>query len=95
MIFGIISRNLGLDESQAESYLSESSGFIRVYRYPPYNSHDIANIWGMGAHTDSSVLTILSQDQVGGLEVHKEEEWIPIKPVKDTLIVNIGDMMQV
>lgn len=51
--------------------------------------------WGMEVHTDSSVLSILNQDEVGGLEVLKDKEWIEVRPVSNTLIVNLGDMMQV
>lgn len=48
----------------------------------------------MDVHTDSSVLSILNQDEVGGLEVLKDDHWFTVKPVPNTLVVNLGDMMQ-
>uniref|UniRef100_M4CEJ7 Fe2OG dioxygenase domain-containing protein n=2 Tax=Brassica campestris TaxID=3711 RepID=M4CEJ7_BRACM len=48
----------------------------------------------MELHTDSSVISILKEDETGGLEIMKGEEWLRVKPVADTLIINLGDMMQ-
>ncbi|KAF7833778.1 protein PMR5-like [Senna tora] len=80
--------------------MSESTGNVRVYRYPhiPKNGeedNDDSVGWGMEAHTDSSVISILNQDdQVSGLEVFKDHHWLTAKPIPNTLIVNLGDMMQ-
>ncbi|CAM8913113.1 unnamed protein product [Rhodiola kirilowii] len=83
---------IGLDPIQFKTYLDESTGLIRVYRYPPSNSDQVL---GMEEHTDSSVLSILYQDdQVSGLEVWKGERWAKVKPVFGSLVVNLGDMMQ-
>lgn len=91
-----MTKNLNLDTIESESNLSESTGFLRVYRYPPYSeSDDDHPAWGMDVHTDSSVLSILSQDRVGGLQVLKDDQWFTVKPISNTLIVNLGDMMQV
>ncbi|KAK7301737.1 hypothetical protein RJT34_12609 [Clitoria ternatea] len=76
-----------------KSYLSTKTGTVRVYRYP--QSHDIKIGWGMEAHTDSSVLSILNlDDQVTGLEVLKDDHWLTVKPISNTFIVNLGDIMQ-
>ncbi|KAL2898661.1 Gibberellin 2-beta-dioxygenase 8 [Bienertia sinuspersici] len=50
---------------------------------------------GLHEHTDSSILSILSEDQVGGLRFFKDEQWFKVKPNPTTLVVNLGDMMQV
>lgn len=102
-IFEVMSDKLNMDtRDKSKPSLSESTGLIRVYRYPPYSNDDVDDndngdhtAWGMDVHTDSSVLSILNQDQVGGLEVLKEDQWFTVKPVSNTLIVNLGDMMQV
>ena len=95
-IFQIMAKNLNLDTAESKSNLSESTGFIRVYRYPPCpESEDDHPTWGMDVHTDSSVLSILSPDRVGGLQVLKDDQWFTVKPISNTLIVNLGDMMQV
>jgi isopenicillin N synthase-like dioxygenase len=48
-----------------------------------------------GAHTDYGSITLLFQDDTGGLEVkNKQGEWIHVVPVSDCIVVNIGDLMQ-
>jgi isopenicillin N synthase-like dioxygenase len=51
---------------------------------------------GIGAHTDFGALTLLLQDEVGGLEVlHKPTgTWHAVTPVKGAYVCNIGDLMQ-
>ncbi|MDX1401016.1 MAG: 2OG-Fe(II) oxygenase family protein, partial [Kiloniellales bacterium] len=46
-------------------------------------------------HTDAGALTLLLQDGVGGLQCLAEGEWLDIEPVPESLVVNIGDLMQV
>ncbi|KAF5446706.1 hypothetical protein F2P56_032310 [Juglans regia] len=87
----VMKLNLNSEESKS-NILSESTGFVRVYRYPQCFVANSA--WGMDVHTDSSVLSILNQHEVGGLEVLKDKEWIQVRPISNTLIVNLGDMMQ-
>ncbi|XP_068311387.1 gibberellin 2-beta-dioxygenase 8-like [Pyrus communis] len=94
-IFDAMVINLGLDPLESKSHLSNSTGIVRVYRYPPHCSNpSSASARGMDVHTDSSVLSILNQDEVGGLEVLKDNEWFSVNPIPNTLIVNLGDMMQ-
>ncbi|XP_034687102.1 gibberellin 2-beta-dioxygenase 6-like [Vitis riparia] len=92
-LFDAMAKNLGHDPKQYESSLDESSGIVRVYRYPLRPNRDHAS--HMEVHTDSSVLSILNQDEVGGLEVLKDGEWLSASPISNTLVINVGDMMQV
>ncbi|KAL0750700.1 hypothetical protein Bca101_032703 [Brassica carinata] len=87
--------NLELSGDQRSELLSESTGLIRVYRYPQSSSVEAeGEALGMEVHTDSSVISILKEDETGGLEIMKGEEWLRVKPVADTLIINLGDMMK-
>lgn len=92
-MFGAMAKNLHLDPELSKTYMSESTGFLRVYRYPQCSMDNEA--WGIKVHTDSSVLSILNQDQVGGLQVLKDDNWLQVEPIPDTLVFNLGDMMQV
>lgn len=50
---------------------------------------------GCGAHSDSGFLTLLLQDEVGGLEVLSTAgEWIPATPMRGTLVCNLGEVVQ-
>ncbi|KAF6170435.1 hypothetical protein GIB67_014365 [Kingdonia uniflora] len=91
-IFKAMVTDLGLDLTLTEPYLSKSTGLIRVYRYP--HCSETEKVLGLDAHTDSSVLSILSQDNIGGLQILKDDAWFNIKPIPNTLIVNLGDMSQ-
>ncbi|KAB5542735.1 hypothetical protein GE09DRAFT_1191997 [Coniochaeta sp. 2T2.1] len=49
---------------------------------------------GLGSHTDFGILTILWQDNTGGLQILSPEgEWINAKPIPGTLVCNMGDLM--
>ena len=50
---------------------------------------------GLRPHSDGSVITALLDDQVEGLQVKKGGEWFTVSPVSGSLIVNIGDLLQV
>ncbi|KAK3043533.1 hypothetical protein RJ639_002112 [Escallonia herrerae] len=49
---------------------------------------------GLSHHTDPGALTVLVQNEVGGLQVKHGEEWVDVKPIKGALIVNVGDFLQ-
>lgn len=63
--------------------------------YYPAQPKDAATPrYGVGAHTDFGVLTVLCQDMTGGLEVKSVDgEWIAAPPIEGTLVVNVGDLL--
>ncbi|XP_009781853.1 gibberellin 2-beta-dioxygenase 8 [Nicotiana tabacum] len=92
-IFKVLASDLNLGPLQTQSHLSVATGLLRVYRYP--RCHEPEGAWGIDVHTDSSVLSIIHQDEVGGLQVYsKDHQWLDVNPLPNTLIVNIGDMLQ-
>ena len=77
---------------------------VRLNYYPvddPLNLEEKDNTLSLGDmalhhHTDPGILTLLLQDMSGGLQTYsKESGWIDIPPEKDTIVVNLGDAMQV
>jgi isopenicillin N synthase-like dioxygenase len=65
---------------------------FRIFHYPP--TEPIADDrWGVGEHTDYGVLTILKQDDVGGLQVRTGSTWIDAPPLPGSFVCNIGDML--
>ncbi|TKY56487.1 Gibberellin 2-beta-dioxygenase 8 [Spatholobus suberectus] len=92
-LFEVMLKNLDLNLQPSRSYVAESTGIVRVYRYPNCSNSNVG--LGMEVHTDSSVLSILNQEnEVSGLEVLKDDQWLTVNPISNTLIVNLGDMMQ-
>jgi isopenicillin N synthase-like dioxygenase len=47
----------------------------------------------VGAHTDYGLLTVLWQDEVGGLQVRHKDEWLAVPPLPDALVINSGDLL--
>ncbi|CAJ1956784.1 unnamed protein product [Sphenostylis stenocarpa] len=66
--------------------------FIRLNRYPPCPIS--SKVHGLMPHSDTSFLTIVHQDQVGGLQLMKDGKWVGVKPHPHALVVNIGDLFQ-
>jgi isopenicillin N synthase-like dioxygenase len=86
-----IALSLGLEESYfAQRYTGEPLILFRIFNYPP--PRDPA-LWGVGEHTDYGLLTILLQDDAGGLEVRSRSRWVPAPPVAGSFVCNIGDML--
>ncbi|KAK1264628.1 Gibberellin 2-beta-dioxygenase 7 [Acorus gramineus] len=86
-----ISRRVFGAAAEAEGF-GFGSDSLRAYRYPVCANPE--GFFGMDAHTDSSVVSIVDQDGVGGLQVKRGDEWVDVEPVEGTLLVIVGDMLQ-
>ena len=83
--------SLGLEESYfADRYTGEPLTLFRIFNYPPPSD---PALWGVGEHTDYGLLTILLQDDAGGLEVRSRSGWVAAPPVPGSFVCNIGDML--
>lgn len=92
----LIARSLSLPAERFHGFFKDhQTSVIRLNRYPPCPAPHLA--LGVGPHKDSSALTILSQDDVGGLEVKRKSDgvWIRVKPTPGAYVVNIGNITQV
>jgi isopenicillin N synthase-like dioxygenase len=65
---------------------------FRIFRYPP--QPEPAGGWGVAEHTDYGLLTLLLQDDAGGLEVRTADGWVPAPPVPGSFVCNLGDMLE-
>ncbi|XP_008803234.3 gibberellin 2-beta-dioxygenase 8-like [Phoenix dactylifera] len=88
----ILARGLGCDGTYIKENCTCNTCYLRLNRYPPCPVKN--GVFGLIPHTDSSFLTIVRQDQVGGLQLMKDGSWITVKPNLNALIVNIGDLFQ-
>lgn len=85
----------GFEKKYVKSEFSRCHGYLRINNYSAPESLDKGEIEGLGKHTDMSCITILYQDDIGGLQVRsKGGEWVNITPNEGTLVVNIGDLLQ-
>ncbi|XVF27813.1 hypothetical protein REPUB_Repub14bG0141200 [Reevesia pubescens] len=88
----ILAEKLGHKLNFFQENCLPSTCYLRLNRYPPCPIP--SDIFGLMPHTDSDFLTILHQDQVGGLQLVKDGKWIAVKPNPEALIINIGDLFQ-
>ena len=87
------SLSLGLEEDYfANHYTTDPLILFRIFHYPPPPVEQDIN-WGVGEHTDYGVLTILKQDQIGGLQVKTRSGWFDAPPIENAFVCNIGDML--
>jgi isopenicillin N synthase-like dioxygenase len=83
--------SLGLEESYfADRYTRGPLTLFRIFSYPPPPE---PSLWGVGEHTDYGLLTVLLQDDTGGLEVRSRSGWVAAPPIPGSLVCNIGDML--
>lgn len=89
-----IATALGIDRDFFDQRFVEPISVFRMIHYPPRQTATAPEQQGAGAHTDYGCITLLYQDQAGGLQVQNVHgEWIDAPPIEGTYVVNIGDMM--
>ncbi|KAF9591058.1 hypothetical protein IFM89_001268 [Coptis chinensis] len=92
----ILNDCLGLPPKFLQEYNKDRSwDFMAVLRYLPGAINKENNNIGLTEHQDGNCITFVLQDEIGGLEVLKNGEWIPVVPTEGSLIVNLGDVIQV
>jgi isopenicillin N synthase-like dioxygenase len=90
----LMALSLDLQEDHFDSGCTSPMVTLRMIRYPPHPSDADEHTFGAGAHTDWGALTVLAQDDCGGLEVQMPDgSWVEAPPVPGSLVVNLGDMV--
>jgi isopenicillin N synthase-like dioxygenase len=88
-----IAASLQLNASHFGEQFREPLGLFRIFNYPPHDPKYGDESYGVGEHTDYGYITILRQDESGGLQVRSQsgEAWIEAPPIPGTLVVNLGN----
>jgi len=85
---------LDLPETWFDRWLTGPMATLGPLHYPPQSGRITEARLGAGAHTDFGCLTILWQDDAGGLQVKNlSGQWIDAPPIAGSFVVNVGDMM--
>ena len=87
--------SLGVDEHFfAPRYTKRMQRTQMVY-YPPQPPQSDEDQFGVAPHTDYGCITLLWQDQVGGLQVREiaNDTWVDAPPIEGSFVVNVGDLL--
>jgi isopenicillin N synthase-like dioxygenase len=98
-ILRAIALGLDLEEDHLLKIHSGHNNQLRLLHYPsiPAEAVESDKMARMPAHTDWSSITMLFQDDCGGLEVEDIDHplrFIPATPIKDAIVMNVGDLLQ-
>ncbi|WP_203070752.1 isopenicillin N synthase family dioxygenase [Falsiroseomonas ponticola] len=89
-----VALSLGLDRDFFAPHYKTPLQRTQAIFYPP-QAPDDTDGFGVAPHTDFGCITLLWQDDSGGLEVRERQTgaWIPAPPLPGTLVVNVGDLL--
>ncbi|KAK8940934.1 Protein SRG1 [Platanthera zijinensis] len=86
--------SLGLEEKEMEEALDLDSCYQVLVGniYPPCPNPELT--WGLPPHSDHGLLTVLMQNETDGLQVMHHGKWVPVNPLPNSFLVNLGDHME-
>jgi isopenicillin N synthase-like dioxygenase len=93
LIQDILNECMGLPPGFLKDY-NDDRGFDHMTAKSYFPATEEENV-GISEHEDGNCITFIFQDGVGGLEVLTDGHWVPAEPACGSIIVNIGDVIQV
>ena len=92
-LFAALSVLMGMEKDDLWKFHNEVMQALRVNYYPTCSDPD--KVLGVSPHSDTSTLTVLLQDDdVMGLQIRHCGSWVPVKPIPDALVLNVGDVLE-
>jgi isopenicillin N synthase-like dioxygenase len=89
----LISISLGMAPDALDHHFERPTTFLRALHYPPQPPQETDAV-GSAPHTDYGIITLLAQDNSGGLQVRpRGGDWIEAPPIENTYVLNVGDML--
>jgi isopenicillin N synthase-like dioxygenase len=93
-LMGALALSLSLAEDYFAGFCVEPVALMRLLHYPPQPTKPYPGEKGCGAHTDWGAITLLLQDDAGGLQIRDPiHGWLQAPPRAGSFIVNLGDLI--
>ncbi len=93
-LIGVAFRSINVDPHEMLQAFQRPTTWLRPLHYPSVEVNGDAELYGSAPHTDFGCLTILAQDEVGGLQVQATSgEWLDVPYKEGTFVINVGDML--
>lgn len=92
-LLALISESLGLKASYIQDAIGEPFQNVSLNYYPPCPQPELT--LGLQSHSDLGAITLLFQDEVGGLQVCIDGNWLAVQPIHGALVVNLADQIQI
>ncbi|KAK2966110.1 hypothetical protein RJ640_001524 [Escallonia rubra] len=92
MLFQLLSEALGLKEDHLKSMECTEGIKMGCHYYPACPEPELT--LGTTKHSDPGLLTVLLQNQISGLQVLYEDQWVDVRPTPGALVINIGNLLQ-
>lgn len=96
LLLRLFALSLKLDEGFFLQYTKKPMVQSRLFHYPPQPPVARDTEFGVAPHSDYGMITLLTQDPIGGLELRKRDgEWVAAPWIEGTFVINLGDMFKV
>jgi isopenicillin N synthase-like dioxygenase len=93
-VIRLIAVALDLPETSLDQHFDRPTSFLRLLHYPPHPIDAADDQFGAAPHTDYGIITLLAQDDSGGLQVRRRDGgWIDAAPLPGTFVLNVADML--
>ncbi|KAL3739747.1 hypothetical protein ACJRO7_021078 [Eucalyptus globulus] len=90
----LMAKALQMEPKDMIELFDEGRQALRINYYPPCPRPEL--VTGLTPHSDSTGLTILLQvNEMEGLQVRKEGQWVSLKPLPNAFVVNVGDILEI
>ncbi|XP_077229918.1 protein SRG1-like isoform X2 [Tasmannia lanceolata] len=90
----MIARALAMDPKEMRDLFEDGFQGMRMNYYPPCPQPE--SVIGLTPHSDAAGLTVLLQvNEAQGLEIRKDGIWVPVKPLPNSFVVNLGDVLEI